>query len=150
MKKELNEDLIQLSLYYGFSIDVTNCFRGNEKGTVENEGNKMLYSALGNKPILSTRLPSRTPEVKAKIYADKIVVYANDKVARHKKIEGSHGFCLDIYHYIKTFKRKPGALRRSQVLKQNPELETLYKYYNPEVLRRIHRLPWKKSKTKHR
>jgi len=34
-EKELNPDLIRMSLYYGFKINVTNCFRGNEKGAVE-------------------------------------------------------------------------------------------------------------------
>jgi len=34
-EKELNEDLIKLSLYYGFRINVTNCYAGNEKGSVE-------------------------------------------------------------------------------------------------------------------
>lgn len=34
-KKKLNEDLIKLSMYYGFDINVTNCFSGNEKGHVE-------------------------------------------------------------------------------------------------------------------
>ena len=34
-EKELNEDLLKLSLYYGFDINVTNCFKGNEKGHVE-------------------------------------------------------------------------------------------------------------------
>jgi len=34
-EKELNEDLIKMSIYYGFKINVTNCFSGNEKGTVE-------------------------------------------------------------------------------------------------------------------
>lgn len=34
-EKELNEDLIKMSLYYGFKIKVTNCFSGNEKGHVE-------------------------------------------------------------------------------------------------------------------
>lgn len=34
-EKILNEDLIKLSLYYGFRINVTNCFSGNEKGHVE-------------------------------------------------------------------------------------------------------------------
>ena len=34
-EKELNKDLINLSLYYGFEINVTNCFSGNEKGYVE-------------------------------------------------------------------------------------------------------------------
>lgn len=34
-EKELNEELIKLALYYDFEINVTNCFAGNEKGTVE-------------------------------------------------------------------------------------------------------------------
>ena len=34
-EKELNADLVKMSMYYGFSINVTNCFSGNEKGTVE-------------------------------------------------------------------------------------------------------------------
>jgi len=34
-EKELNADLIKMSLYYGFKVNVTNCFSGNEKGTVE-------------------------------------------------------------------------------------------------------------------
>jgi hypothetical protein len=34
-EKELNEDLVKMSAYYGFKINVTNCFSGNEKGTVE-------------------------------------------------------------------------------------------------------------------
>ena len=34
-EKELNEDLIKMSMYYGFEINVTNTFSGNEKGYVE-------------------------------------------------------------------------------------------------------------------
>lgn len=34
-EKEINQQLIKLATYYGFSINVTNCFSGNEKGTVE-------------------------------------------------------------------------------------------------------------------
>jgi len=34
-ERQLNEDLLKMSAYYGFSINVTNCFSGNEKGTVE-------------------------------------------------------------------------------------------------------------------
>lgn len=34
-EKELNQDLINLSHYYGFDINVTNAFSGNEKGHVE-------------------------------------------------------------------------------------------------------------------
>jgi transposase len=31
-EKELNPDLVKMSMYYGFQINVTNCFAGNEKG----------------------------------------------------------------------------------------------------------------------
>ena len=34
-EKQLNTELIKLSIYYGFDINVTNCFSGNEKGHVE-------------------------------------------------------------------------------------------------------------------
>jgi transposase len=34
-EKQLNEDLIKMSIYYGFRINVTNVFSGNEKGHVE-------------------------------------------------------------------------------------------------------------------
>lgn len=34
-EKQLDNDLIKMSLYYGFDINVTNCFSGNEKGHVE-------------------------------------------------------------------------------------------------------------------
>jgi transposase len=34
-EKALNSDLVKMSIYYGFSINVTNCFSGNEKGYVE-------------------------------------------------------------------------------------------------------------------
>ncbi len=34
-EKILNEVLLKMSIYYGFNINVTNCFSGNEKGFVE-------------------------------------------------------------------------------------------------------------------
>ncbi len=34
-EKELNTDLLLMSNYYGYQINVTNCFSGNEKGHVE-------------------------------------------------------------------------------------------------------------------
>ncbi len=34
-EKELNPELIRLSVYYDYEVNVTNCFSGNEKGTVE-------------------------------------------------------------------------------------------------------------------
>lgn len=35
-EKQINQQLVKLALYYDFEINVTNCFSGNEKGTVEN------------------------------------------------------------------------------------------------------------------
>ena len=40
-EKELNPDLIKMSEYYGFDINVTNCFSGNEKGYVESSVKKL-------------------------------------------------------------------------------------------------------------
>jgi transposase len=34
-EKKLNSELLKLSLYYGFTINTTNCYKGNEKGHVE-------------------------------------------------------------------------------------------------------------------
>ena len=34
-EKELNRELIQMAMYYGFAPNVTNCFKANEKGHVE-------------------------------------------------------------------------------------------------------------------
>ena len=47
-EKELNPDLIKMAMYYGFTVNVTNCFKGNEKGHVENR-----VKVLRNQTILS-------------------------------------------------------------------------------------------------
>jgi len=44
-EKELNEDLVKMSVYYGFRINVTNCFKGNEKGHVESSV-KVLHNQI--------------------------------------------------------------------------------------------------------
>lgn len=189
-EKELNKKLIQLALYYGFDVNVTNCFSGNEKGTVESrvkvirrecfskvyqfssleEAREHLEESLmmlnqqskieeEKTHLLDYRPPFELAElrqltinkyatvhyqrnqysvpdylvghqVQAKIYAEHLVIFAQGKeVARHKKIEGSNGFKLDIHHYIKTFERKPNSIKHSLVLKQNPQLESLYYHY---------------------
>ena len=43
-EKELNEDLIKMSIYYGFEINVTNAFSGNEKGYVEGSVKYLRFS----------------------------------------------------------------------------------------------------------
>lgn len=40
-EKKLNDQLLNLAIYYGFDINVTNCFSGNEKGFVEGSVKKI-------------------------------------------------------------------------------------------------------------
>lgn len=48
-EKELNPDLVKMSMYYGFSINVTNCYSGNEKGYVESSVKKIRREAFAKK-----------------------------------------------------------------------------------------------------
>lgn len=67
-----------------------------------------------------------------KIYPDRIICHYDSKeVARHKRGHGKHEWFIDISHYIKTLKLKPGALKRSVAFSQvKPELKCIYqKYY---------------------
>ena len=203
-EKELNKELLQLSLYYGFDINVTNCFSGNEKGHVEgsvkiirqqvfakhykfkryeeaceylqqqlldiNEKSAIKEEAtclLPYKPKLELA-DIRTlkvnkysfvcvnnnfysvPEylvdkkVSAKVYYDHIIIYANHHyVCEHKKIDGANEISIDIKHYLKTFAKKPGAIKNSLALKSLPKLKSIYDNYfskNPkefiEILRK--------------
>lgn len=190
-EKELNEDLVKMSLYYGFSINVTNAFSGNEKGYVEgsvkflrnkmfaenykfkseeaaieymesqliklNENSKIeeekQHLKVVKPPLELAQIKTSTvnkygfiqvennfysvPEylvgmtVTSKIYYNKILIYSNHEfVCEHKKIDGEKKISADIRHYLKTLSRKPGALKNSYVLKNNPILKTIYyKYY---------------------
>ena len=192
-EKELNESLIKLSLYYGFEINVTNCFSGHEKGTVEGRvkhirrqcfSKSYQFSSIEaardhltqqlirlnqksqiveeKQYLLTYRPPFELAEmvqcrvnkysiiqyetnaysvpdylvghtVQLKVYPEYFVVYANhEEVCRHKKIEGSHQYQLDIYHYLKTLMKKPGALKHSLVLKHSPDLKAHYALYYKE------------------
>ena len=67
-----------------------------------------------------------------KIYPDRIICYHDTKeVARHERCNGKHQWFIDVSHYIKTLKLKPGALKRSVAFSQmKPELKCIYqKYY---------------------
>jgi len=67
-----------------------------------------------------------------KVYPDRIICYHDTKeVARHKRGYGKHEWFIDISHYIKTLKLKPGALKRSVAFSQvKPDLKSIYqKYY---------------------
>lgn len=186
-EKELNEDLVKMSLYYGFSINTTNCYRGNEKGYVEGSVKKIRKDAFAKKYVFETLddarahlentlidlnrgsrleeekkvlLPYKPPlelgvlskqrvdkysfirvdnnfysvpdhlvgyKVDVKTYVDKIIVYANNiKVCEHKRIDGFGEMQVNIYHYLDTFLKKPGALKNSKALKCMGHIKTIY------------------------
>lgn len=186
-EKMLNEDLIKMSIYYGFNINVTNCYSGNEKGYVEGSVKLLRKDAfarkyrfesledaeaylhhrlcqlnaksrldeerkilLANKPPLELAKLTRQKvdkysfvrvennfysvpdylvghEVTIKNYLREIEVYASSgKVCIHKKIDGFSQMQVDIFHYLNTLEKKPGALKNSKALKSRAELKTIY------------------------
>jgi transposase len=186
-EKELNLDLVKMSLYYGFKVNVTNCFSGNEKGFVESsvkalrrevfapryrfnsfeEAQEYLQERLAtistNSDIESEKghLKSWRPpleiarviecivdkysfiridnnfysvpdylvdrKVIAKVYLSEIVIFSGlNKVCSHKKLEGTAQVFVDIFHYLDTLSRKPGALSHSVALRQSQKLKAIF------------------------
>jgi hypothetical protein len=186
-EKELNEDLVKMSMYYGFRINVTNCFKGNEKGHVESsvkilrnqifadqytfnsleDAQAFAYSRLIKLNEASRMedekqrlLPHRPPleladlsnpkvdacsfvsvdtvfysvpehlvgkRVAVKKYHDEIrVFFGNEEVCRHKRLKGNGKMQVDIYHYLNTLRKKPGAIRNSVALKSIPRLKAIF------------------------
>ncbi|MDF9824460.1 transposase [Breznakia sp. PF5-3] len=189
-KKELNPQLIQMSLYYGFDITTTNAYAGNEKGSVErtveiirkrlftkkykftslehaqehlHEGLMMMNQNCKieeeKKCLRGYKVPYElavlveskvdkyscvcldnnhysVPDylvgknVKVKKYHDHYDIYANNNyVESHKKIDGVGQYQLELQHYLKTLRNKPGALKHSLALKQCPQLLSIYQTY---------------------
>lgn len=189
-EKELNPDLLKMSLYYDYNINVTNCFSGNEKGFVEGSV-KELRKELFNKqykfdsfeaaekymqerlielnkdslieeekkhlkpikPKLELGTISRQVvdkysfvriennfysvpdylvgrEVTIKNYLRELLVYADSGiVAKHKKVDGFGEMQINIFHYLDTLAKKPGAVKNSKALKSKAELKTIYDTY---------------------
>lgn len=189
-EKKLNPDLIKMAEYYGFEINVTNCFSGNEKGFVESSVRKLRreiftkryefdsfeeaedymqqqLERINQDALLEeekTALqPARPPlelatltdqivdkysfvrvdnnfysvpdylvgcEVRVKTYLREICIYVGKHlVARHKKVDGRDQIQADIFHYLDTLARKPGAVKSSKALKSRKELKTIYDTY---------------------
>ena len=189
-EKELNEDLLKMSLYYGFHINVTNCFKGNEKGHVESsvkilrnqifadhwqfnsleDAQQYVFSRLlklNEKSQMEAEKqhlrPYRPPlelavvteakvnpsslisvdtvfysvpeylvgkRVIVKKYHNEIRAYVgNDMVAVHKRLFGNGKMQIDIYHYLNTLRKKPGAVSNSVALKSIPRLKAVFDTY---------------------
>lgn len=74
--------------------------------------------------------------VDVRLYTDKIVVYHDGViVAKHDREFGVQQWRIDIYHYLRTLKRKPGALRQSTALLQSDTMvKNIYeKYYSKDT-----------------
>jgi hypothetical protein len=189
-EKELNDELVKMSVYYGFKINVTNCFKANEKGHVEksvdilrnqifaetwtfnsiedaqeyahsrlmklNESSQieeekkhlkpyrppLELAAVSEAKVNPSSLVSvdsvfySVPEylvgkrVTVKKYHNEIRIYAgNEMVAKHKRLFGNGKMQVDIYHYLNTLQKKPGALRNSVALKSIPRLKAVFDTY---------------------
>jgi hypothetical protein len=50
-------------------------------------------------------------------------------VARHKRLFGNGKMQIDIYHYLNTLRKKPGAVRNSIALKSIPRLKAIFDTY---------------------
>ena len=87
-EKELNEDLIKMSLYYGFEINVTNCFSGNEKGFVEGSVKEL------RKEIFSKRYKFNTLE-EAEVYMAECL----EEMQCKSEIEDEKKYLLLLYVY---------------------------------------------------
>jgi hypothetical protein len=69
--------------------------------------------------------------VMVKIYSSRIQCFHEDvKVAEHKRLVGSHQWRLELEHYLKTLKKKPGALAGSLALQQaDQKIKMIYETY---------------------
>ena len=87
-------------------------------------------SYLNNRYSVPDHLVGKYVTLKA--YIEEIVIlYKKEKIATHKRLYGFHEWNINIYHFIKTIHRKPGALRGSLALSQlQNDLKQIYiKYF---------------------
>ncbi len=73
--------------------------------------------------------------VDVRLYTDKVVAYHDGMIiAQHDRDFGAMQWRIDIYHYLRTLKRKPGALHQSTALLQSDTMvKNIYeKYYSKD------------------
>jgi hypothetical protein len=65
-----------------------------------------------------------------KKYHNEVHIYVgNEMVANHKRLFGNGKMRIDIYHYLNTLRKKPGAVRNSVALKSIPRLKAIFDTY---------------------
>lgn len=87
-----------------------------------------------------------------KKYSDKVVIFNIDgpskvEIARHERSHTSDDWVLDLQHYLKVLKVKPGALHNSMALRQTPQaLQDLFDtYFSDNARGFIELLLWAKE-----
>ena len=67
----------------------------------------------------------------ARVYTDKVEIYSgSEKIATHERHYVGGEYVLDIFHYLRTLKRKPGALPQSSALMQSDaQIKKIYEDY---------------------
>ena len=88
--------------------------------------------------------------VDIRTYTDKIVIYENSEIiAKHARSFKCHDWTIDIYHYLRTLKRKPGALHQSTALLQmDTMVKNIYDNYysnNPKTFLDVLELIYEKG-----
>ncbi len=74
--------------------------------------------------------------VDVRLYTEKVIIYHDGTIiARHDRDFGVQQWKIDIYHYLRTLKRKPGALHQSTALLQSDTMvKNIYeKYYTKDT-----------------
>jgi transposase len=97
---------------------------------IENENKVDKYSTISisqNRYSVPDTLVGKA--VTAKVYTGKITIFHDNKmVALHKRSYKNHDWIINIYHYLRTLKKKSGALSQSTALLQ---VDTMIKHiYN--------------------
>jgi len=87
-----------------------------------------------------------------KKYSDKVVIFNMEgpskvEIARHERSHTSDDWVLDLQHYLKVLKVKPGALHNSMALRQTPQaLQDLFDtYFSDNARGFIELLLWAKE-----
>jgi hypothetical protein len=69
-------------------------------------------------------------KVTVRNYIKDIVVYSGlNEVCRHKKKDGFGEMSVNIFHYLDTLTKKPGAVRNSKALRSVVELKSVFDLY---------------------
>ncbi|YCJ45760.1 IS21 family transposase [Schinkia sp. CFF1] len=88
--------------------------------------------------------------LKVKIYSTCILCfYQEEKVSVHQRLTGSHEWSIQLEHYLKTLKKKPGALADSAALQQaDQKIKTIYDtYYTSHPKEFVELIEWMKDGT---